>query len=517
MTGNRSIPEDRDKGIGKTYNMNRKEIKSWLYFLLPIVGTVLAIGYILAATEDVVYSDYIRLVNSYLPDVWDLKKFFVADILTRMPVNFLERIINVSFFGYSTRFDMVLGALCLGLSAFVLSAYCQRRQIGTGWYILLMGVLFSLNKWEMLTNGTGWCHFLAFAGFYVHYLVFDNVWRRKQEGEFLPEKEERRDKRERRLLMVLPWLIILGTAGPYCASYAAVLVLVYGICFFLDGEREILGGKGEMPGKTACSMADRGKKRRDFRYMLYAIHVLCPFALYLISNSFAVTEHAGTTGRSIGEVLGDNLILFPKFIIKSFSSMVAGEEVMMELLKKLDMGMALCYLAGGLVLAGYLLALWMQVKKKLYCVSILPLMLIFAGGMNHLLVLAARWIFENSDYGMSSRYALQYQAGIFGILLTFGLFSGLSGQKGQFKAVKVATVLISLAILAGNGYTTGMELKKAPHRKAYGAQVAEAALGFRDVPDGELENLFQYRHGPEKIRNALRILEENQWNVYRKR
>ena len=42
--------------------------------------------------------------------------------------------------------------------------------------------------------------------------------------------------------------------------------------------------------------------------------------------------------------------------------------------------------------------------------------------MNHLLILVSRYIFmPNADYGMSSRYALQYQIGILGILLTFAL------------------------------------------------------------------------------------------------
>ncbi len=304
------------------------------------------------------------------------------------------------------------------------------------------------------------------------------------------------------LLKALPWAITLGTAGPYCGSYCAVLLLTYGICFVLDRKR---AGKGQW----------------DFRYLAYGFHVVCPLILYLISNSFAVTEHAGTTGRTIGQVLGDNLSLFPKFIIKSLSSMVVGEEVMMEQLEKLNMGMALCYLAGALVLAGYLLALWMQLRERLYQVSVFPLMLIFAGGLNHLLVLAARWIFENSSYGMSSRYALQYQAGILGVVLTFGLFYQVRQRKegGSFWTVsaKWAALSISLAILAGNGYTTVKELEKAPHRKAYGMKVAEAALNYREVADDELEALFQYHHGPEKIRNALRILEENGWNVYRGR
>ena len=167
-----------------------------LWYFVPLLGTVLCMIYIAAATKSVVYSDYIRLINSYLPDVWNPKKFFVADVLVRIPVNYLGSIINTSLFGYSATFDMVLGVLCLGGSGFVLAAYCRRKEIGVFWYLLLMFLLFSLNKWEMLTNGTGWCHFLAFFGFYFHYLVFDRVWeRRKQErAGLLAEEEKKKDQ-----------------------------------------------------------------------------------------------------------------------------------------------------------------------------------------------------------------------------------------------------------------------------------------------------------------------------------
>ena len=36
--------------------------------------------------------------------------------------------------------------------------------------------------------------------------------------------------------MLLPWLIILGTAGPYCAVYAAVMILASGVAALLADE-----------------------------------------------------------------------------------------------------------------------------------------------------------------------------------------------------------------------------------------------------------------------------------------
>ena len=181
------------------------------------------------------------------------------------------------------------------------------------------------------------------------------------------------------------------------------------------------------------------------------------------------------------------------------------------------MGMALGYLIGFLVLAGYFLALWMQIRYSVYQKTVLPLMFILWGGLNHLLVLSARWIFEKSSYGMSSRYALQYQVGIFGILLTFAIVKKwrFAEKKAAQRACWLAALGISGILFAGNCCTTWREIKTAPCRKEYAREVENMALHYRDVPDDKLEARFQYHHGPEKIRRALGILEEQGWNVFR--
>ncbi len=234
-----------------------RQKKQILYWLLPLMGTAFALWYVKNATADVVYSDYIRLVNSYLPDVWNPAKFFVPDVLTRIPVSYLARIVNVELFGFSVTFERVLGVLSLGLSGAVFGLYCRERRVGFLWFALLSAVMFSLNKWEMLTNGSGWAHFLAFACFYYHEVVLDRVWA----GE---EKTHDRLK-----LCILPWLVILGAAGPYCASYAATLLLSYGFCMVRDHYR-------------------RADGKWDRRYVLYVLCALLPLLLYMLSNSFAV-------------------------------------------------------------------------------------------------------------------------------------------------------------------------------------------------------------------------------------
>ena len=94
----------------KTENRSRKRVGECRkgLLLLPFIGGLFLLWYVLHATVDVVYSDYIRIINSYLPDTLDPTSFFVPDLLTRIPINYPLRWINVTFFGYSVLFDRVL-------------------------------------------------------------------------------------------------------------------------------------------------------------------------------------------------------------------------------------------------------------------------------------------------------------------------------------------------------------------------------------------------------------------------
>ena len=488
------------------------KLKRWIYYLLQALGTVFCLWYIKEATCDIVYTDYIRLVNKYLPDVWSAENFFRPDVLTRIPVCYLGRIINVYFFNYSTTFDMGLGARGLGLTPLVLGRYSDTKQEGLVWYSFLMFLLFGLNKWEMLTNGSGWPHFLAFGCFYYHYLVFDRV---------LYGEEKKHD---RILLLALPALITILVAGPYCAVYSVVLILS---CAF------------------ACLSG-----RLDKRYCMAGVaSVVIPLLLYMWSNSYASEDHDGAIKISLGEMFLERPEFFPNFLVRSMASMVVGEETIRELVEKGLLSDNGVYLMGVLLAGGYLLALYLNVRCRLYERTLVPLMLLFAGMGNHGIILVSRYIFGREEYGMSSRYALQYQAGVLGMVLTFALVwkvaersgqragrggpadqaSGLASTVGPAGAAasprpqmgtasRMAALAFCLMLLMGHGYTNYRELQKAPYREEYGENIARAALQYEILSDDELRRTFDYREGREEsaadVRRALGILKEHGWNVF---
>lgn len=461
--------------------MERKN-RNWFY-LVPVAGAVFCLWYLYTSFYDVVYSDYIRLVNSYLPDVWNPAKFWVPDLLTRVPVNFLARIINTTFFHYSIRFDQVLGVVSLALSAVSVTYYVNRKRIGTIWFLAVMAVMFSLNKWEMLNNGSGWVHFLAFAGFYYHYQIWDRVW----------GGEER--KGDHLQMILLPWILILAVAGPYCAVYVAVLIAGYAFCMAVTWRRE---------------------KRLEKRYLLYGVSVLLPFFCYLWSNAQVVPDWSGY-GAAQGSLF-QNLFRIPgyfiRFVLKSLASVVTGQELAKSLWST-----NLPYLAVGIfVAAAYLCALYLQFSRKLYETTVFPLVMLVSGALNHALILLSRWNFLVEDYGMSSRYALQFQVGVVGILLTLALCWKKCQKAGSQVIWRGVAVLVTAIFLLGNIATTRKELQTAPYRKELCVKRAEIALDFENKTDDELRAEFEFRTSWDQsgamVRNALTILKENHWNVF---
>lgn len=452
--------------------------KKYLYDLLPLIGVIFCLWYLKNAVYDVVYTDYIRIVNTYLPDVFNPDKFFVPDVLTRIPINYLSRMVNVTLFGFRTTFDMALGAISLGFAGWCIGKYSKENKISFGWYMMLTFLMFSLNKWEMLTNGTGWAHFLALGCFYFHFIILDRTY------------QGNASEKDHLILLLLPFIITMGIAGPYCASYTAILLFSYGYCYFIDKKSSV------------------NKKR----YIQYTVCAIIPFLLYLLSNHFAVEDHAGAVDQSILETVIQQPGLLPRFLVKAWASVIVGTEQ----INKFKIPVQIVFLLGVSVLLMYLFAFFINIKYRLYKKTILPSMLLIMGMLNHGMVLISRWIFLKDSYGMSSRYALQYQVGIIGVILTVCL----PFKQFEQRWIKVTAVSICCLVLAGNGFVTVEELKMAPHRETYGSEIHDVAIRFEEVSDEVLRAHFDYRPGREdsgaKVRSALEILKENNLNVFRR-
>lgn len=512
--------------------MSKEKFRVSFLLFVSILCTVFLGFYILSASADIVYSDYIRLTNSYLGEPFSFHDLMTKDILTRIPVSFLFREINIAFFHYSITFDRFLGLFGLFLTSIPLFFFMAKRRIGVFFSISLLLIFYSLNKWEMLLNGSGYAHFLSFALFYLFfYLLSERVGK----GSSLLS------------LSVFPFLFLL-TGGPYAiAVYGATILSLFFL--FLAG------------------------KIRDKRGSL--ILLLSSFVstfLYFLSNHYAVYEYAGAKSISLKEVLFTKMTFVLKFFGFGFSSLLFSGENLEEWLSSGAVQGKQLFLLGGLIFLFFLLMALFFLKDLFFgkkdssddCIpgkekdksltGLFPALLLLHGLLSFALVFLSRYIFLRPEYAVQSRYALQYQSALLGALLLLYLKTAGGQEVGVEKrnrdreiedrkkgekvkkdvnaeSVKLAgdvdkkaeprrallriiSVGITLLFLVGTLHTAKTELLKAPYRRLHYETMLHSVNRIEEMDEEELERLYEYRHGKERILKAFSILKERKLNCF---
>ena len=486
--------------------------------LLSFLMALAILFYVLLSTTDVLYSDYIRLVNSYLGKPFQLGDLLQKDILTRIPLTYFFREINRHSFGYTLIFDRVLGVLGLFLASKPLLLFMRKKQLPFSQQLLLLLLFYSLNKWEMLLNGSGYIHFLAFSVFYDYFYALDQAFSKKS---------------SLLVLSIYPPFILL-VAGPYCL---AVFLSCFALFFFLALGKKLWDMKGTI--------------------LLLISNGLCLF-LYLLSNHYAVYEYAGAESISLREVLQNHLLFVVKFIFYGFSSMLVSGENLEKLLRDGVIQGKGIVLIGAFVLFFYvlmiLLYLWRffastrngggkvfskkndgapslnQGQKEAvnpieknpiaaensgetFYFGLLPGLLLLHGLASHALVFLTRYMFLKESYAFQSRYALQYQSALLGAFLLLFLWKNENraslGQKARTAQGRLAVCLmISGIFLLGTLWTDSSEWGKSMYRREHYERMWSYSHDLSAYSDEELEDVFEYRHGGERIRKAFAIWEQ---------
>lgn len=495
--------------------------------LLSFLMALAILFYVFLSTTDVLYSDYIRLVNSYLGKPFQLGDLLQKDILTRIPLTYFFREINRYSFGYTLIFDRVLGVLGLFLASKPLLLFMRKKQLSFLQQLLFLILFYSLNKWEMLLNGSGYIHFLAFSVFYDYFYALDQAFSKKS---------------SLLVLSIYPPFILL-VAGPYCL---AVFLSCFVLFFFLALGKKLWDMKGTI--------------------LLLISNGLCLF-LYLLSNHYAVYEYAGAESISLREVLQNHLLFVVKFIFYGFSSMLVSGENLEKLLRDGAIQGKGIVLIGAFVLFVYvlmiLLYLWKffassknsgtktfagkgkdglsseqrqkdeqkQTDKNAltggnvgdpFYFGLLPGLLLLHGLASHALVFFTRYMFLKESYAFQSRYALQYQSALLGAFLLLFLWKNENraslGQKARTSQGRLAfCLLISGIFLLGTLWTDSSEWGKSMYRREHYERMWSYSHELYAYSDEELEDVFEYHHGGERIRKAFAIWEQvkKEWRADR--
>ena len=446
-------------------------MKKFLAFFMPIFGAIYLSAYIRSAMLDVVYTDYIRIINTYLKDPFSPKPYFSKDILTRLPITYFERMINVAFFKYSTMFDMALGVIFLSLMGIIIGIFMANKNLNLRYFILVMMLVFSLSQWEMITNGTGWVHFFTFFLFVLHFYILDSYVHRETKVKLC-------------LNIILPVFTILFAAGSYSLAYGLTLIIVY-VLYAI-------------------------KKKNKITFTL-AIPVILSLTAFMYSYANSYTEHAGATTASLSIVFSRNPVYFVLFSLNTFASDI----ISIGIVERYEISIIITSIIGAAVIFFYLYALYLNFKYKIYESTAFPMLMLVSGLFSHAMVILTRWIFLNHLYAMSSRYALQFGAGLIGVILTFGYVKIHINREKQSMSLlaKVAVSLFVLFVFLGNISTAGNEIRMAKYRLESFEVKMEVAKNFENESDETLKKVLQY-HNPKKTREALGIIKSKKLNIF---
>ena len=284
---------------------------------------------------------------------------------------------------------------------------------------------------------------------------------------------------------------------------------------------------------------------------------LCLF-LYLLSNHYAVYEYAGAESISLREVLQNHLLFVVKFIFYGFSSMLVSGENLEKLLRDGVIQGKGIVLIGSFVLFFYmfmtLLYLWrffassgngggkafagkgkeglsseqgqeeaknqvgkssMAAEKSVetFYFGLLPGLLLLHGLASHALVFLTRYMFLKESYAFQSRYALQYQSALLGAFLILFLWKNENraslGKKARTAHGRLTfCLLISGIFLLGTLWTDSSEWRKSMYRREHYERMWIYSHDLSAYSDEELEDVFEYHHGGERIRKAFAIWEQ---------
>ncbi|MDO4488573.1 MAG: hypothetical protein Q4B67_05755 [Eubacteriales bacterium] len=456
-----------------------------LYFALAAAGLLFLALYIYKATADVVWSDYIRLINEYIPEVGKFSKLFVPDVLTRTPLTYAARLINVRSFSYSVTFDRILTLIGIAMITGTIVEYSIRYRIKPWWYLMFMIIIFSLNKWEIIINGTAWPHMVAIGLFFINYSLFDKIW--TGEASALTELTA----------CVMPFALLL-VAGEYIASYAVTMIIV---SFF----GSIIGGA-----------VNKVSKRTQSIFLRICICTAVALLIYLISRHFAVWEHAGTTDITIFEIMKKVPTYLPKFFLKTLAGSVIGQETAV----RFGISDIALYMIGAGLLVTYVLSFVWFLKTEMGERTIFPMLLLISGFMNHLIITYARWSFLSESYAMSSRYGGQFMIGLLGIAIMAALYKKpvrMYRRREANRLDKVVRIFICLTcvmIVAGMIVTTADEIVKAKYRKQNFVHMQEVMVNYENYTEEELCKTFEWHKDPAVLYNAIEILKKNRLNVF---
>lgn len=494
--------------------MKNKILENLIISALCLVGAIYVLLYINAAVIDVPVSDYLRIINYYYENVFDLHYLFSIEGISRVPFTFLTRIINASIFSFSTDFDRVISVFGLFVFNFVILKYVF-KIINNNILKILTSIMvtftsFSLISWEMLLNGTAHPHYIALALFVLAYYIYDNHYK---DWYLINEKLPNNG-----IVGFVAFIIFssLCFGGSYMVAFLFTIS-----CFCL-----IFYIKNFTTNNSKNSITYKMfNKTQINNIMTIVISFLCVLLFQISNNSGEPFVHIGMKEISLGELLKTDFTFPVRFLSKALASSIIGVDNITFAIQINSINDLVIYGIAVLIVVMIIYITVIVIKRKYYQKYLFVMLLAFNGLANYLFIFFARYKFVDDTYGMTSRYGIQYMfLTISVIIVLFKIVDDNMSENRDDKNfvnnktnsfISFISVMMILCLLSTNLTTNYHEQLIAPYRKEAYEKAKEVVLNIDNYDEDELPNIFEYHRGVDQIKKAFAIIKKNRYNVFR--
>ena len=324
---------------------------------------------------------------------------------------------------------------------------------------------------------------------------------------------------------------------------------------------------GKFKGEKYSTVNNESTFKIFFKFLILIIIAIICLACYFKSN--ATGEElvpVGFQDVTLVELIASDPRFPIRFFLKSLASSIIGVETFDYAIAFNTIDERMILFVGALYVVIIFVTIFVMIvsiftrdssKDNIFDLNsyknIFPLMFVVYGAANYALVFLARYKFVRDNYGMSSRYSIQYMFFTIGIILILALYidniiynkeyfiknkkvlklskSYLKRREkliaegkikaeekkiSKFNLITLCVSILSIGILLfGHITTTTDEIFKADYRKIIYTDLIEKAKNYNNLSDEELENAFEYRRNPDHIRSALYTLKKQHLNIFR--
>lgn len=323
---------------------------------------------------------------------------------------------------------------------------------------------------------------------------------------------------------------------------------------------------GKFKGEKYSTVNNESTFKIFFKFLILIIISAICLACYFKSNDTGETLiPVGFKDITLVELIADDPKFLIRFILKSLASSIIGVETFNYAITFKTITENMILVVGIIYVVIIFITLFVFVlylltrdsaNENIFDLNsyrnIFPLMFVVYGIANHALVFLARYKFVRDDYGMSSRYGIQYMFLTIGIILILSLYiddifyfkkfyvknkkelklskSYLKRREkliaeGKMKATEQKVSVFNIVVLAmsiasisvfllGHITTTTDEIFKADYRKIVYENLIDKAKNYVDYSNEELESAFEYTRNPDHIRSALYTLKKQGLNIF---